>query len=94
MKQVIITIRDVDGRLRGKRYFNSVDDYLYNATEYIDNNLGPCYEVEFKCGNQFRTYKLESDFQSDANFNLTSITKAIDSWVTCNAFYVEKYLGE
>ena len=92
MKQVIIRIRDVDGKLRAKEYFTTYAQYLDNAVDYIENNLGCCYEVELKVGNQFRAYKLESDFQSDARFNLTSFRQEIDSWVTSNAYYVEQYL--
>lgn len=92
MKQVIIKIRDVDGKLRVKQYFTSVAQYEYEAVDFIENNLGPCYEVEIKVGNQFKAYKLESDLASDANYNCTDIRQEIDSFITLNTYYVEQYL--
>lgn len=92
MKQVIIRIRDVDGKLRAKQYFTSVAQYEYEAVDFIENNLGPCYEIEVKVGNQFRAYKLESDLAGDARYNGTSLKEEIDTFITLNTYYVEQYL--
>ncbi len=93
MKQVIIRIRDVDGKLKAKEYFTSLNQYLYDATDYINKHLDAGYEVDIKVGNLFRAYKTESDFTSDARFNVTSIKFEIESFVKSISYYVEQYLG-
>lgn len=92
MKQVIIRIRDVDGKLRNKKYFTTVAQYEYEATDFIYKNLECGYEVELKVGNQFKAYTLECDLTSDARCNCTDIKEEIDTFITLNSYYVEQYL--
>ena len=92
MKQVIIRIRDVDGKLRAKEYFTSVAQFEDFAADYIEKNLGTCYEVEVKVGNQFKAYKLETELLDEAIDNNTTLWEQIDAFLATTSTYVRNYL--
>lgn len=92
MKQVIVRIRDVDGKLRAKEYFTSVSQFESFAQGYIAERLESGYEVQIKVGNNYSAFRTYEGLLDDARYNLTDIDSEIYSLVQNCISYVKDYL--
>ena len=81
MKQVIIKIRDVDGKLRTLEYYYCYSEYERYAYIFVRDNLAPGYEVQVKVGNQYSAFKTYQEFFDDAIYNDVDIKKEIFDWL-------------
>lgn len=92
MKQVIIKIRDIDGKLRAKEYFTNVAQFESFAQDFISNNMTFGYEVQIKIGNQYSVYKCYEELLDDAKYNCNDFEEEIFSLIQNCMYYVKNYL--
>lgn len=93
MKQVIIRIRDVDGKLRDKFYYTSQAQFnSYAYKDILESSLTSGYEIDIKFGNEYRTFKTYEELLDDAKFNCTDLDDEIYTLV--NEYNVQYYLKQ
>lgn len=92
MKQVIIRIRDVDGKLRAREYFTNVAQFESFAQDFISNNMTSGYEVQIKVGNQYSAFKCYEELLDDARYNCEDVETEIYNLIQDCMYYVKQYL--
>lgn len=95
MKQVIIRIRDVDGKLRNKFYYSNVSQFnTYAYKDIEESNFMSGYELDIKVGNQYRVYRVYEDLCDSAKENGTDIYDEIYRLVYGYdlQYYIKEYL--
>ncbi len=95
MKQAIIRIKQCQStRLKtiSKDYFCSYNQFVYDAPDYIKDNLMPEQEVEITVGRSFVAYVSYEELIDRANEKSISVDDAIDDFVDFVSGFVKSYL--
>lgn len=103
MKQIIIRVKDYNGKLIAKDYFYSQARFFDEAAEFIYNNMEPGDEVQIKIGNLHVVYFTHSELMDamqdykiydelDLNHKQAIQLKYIEDYSV--KYYVKEYLPQ
>lgn len=102
MKQVIIRIKDYNGKLIAKDYYYSQARFNEEATEFIYLNLNPGTEVQIKIGNLYCQYLTHSELLDimkeyeleDCDYNEYQVIKDYLINGYSIQYYIKEYLPQ